>query len=480
MSEGTRLEYYESLVDRFLSDHRGSKVRAARRAIQWVPEFADLSEEQALRRRISEDDARLIVAKETGFEDWSALDSYFGDLNERDFDERFEEAVEAVIHGDEARLKELLSEDPFLARAHSPRPHGATLLHYNAANGVEDERQNCPDNAVEIGQLLIDAGADINVICDVYGGGAGSTPLVNLVTSEHPDEAGLMDDLVRVYASKGQTLDGVESDGLPMASALLFRKVSAAETLAECGAQIIDIASAAALGKLDRVQEMLIVGEPPQASGPMPASPFGWRYDPDRALELALLLASTAGEVEVVRYLIEQGVNVNARLHHDFTPLHEAAFAGAVDVVELLVKAGADISARDRQYGSTPWGWAEEGEQQDVLRWLTENCDVELGDLVESGNAELVAARLDSAPDAVNGSDGSGVPLRIAAAAGDEDMVALLLRHGADVTLTNSQGKSALDWAEENGHGEIAVLLWNSMNAQGQSHGKKQDEAVDA
>ena len=49
---------------------------------------------------------------------------------------------------------------------------------------------------------------------------------------------------------------------------------------------------------------------------------------------------------------------------------------------------------------------------------------------------------MDSAPASVNGGDGSGVPLRIAAAAGDEDMVTLLLQHGVSpASLARTMGR---------------------------------------
>ena len=59
-------------------------------------------------------------------------------------------AVDAVVTGDVAALERLLRENPELVRARSTREHRATLLHYVAANGVEDYRQKTPRNAVEI------------------------------------------------------------------------------------------------------------------------------------------------------------------------------------------------------------------------------------------------------------------------------------------------------------------------------------------
>ena len=137
--------------------------------------------------------------------------------------ETFRAAVEAVVDGDTATLKSLLAETPELARAPSPAKHQANLLHYVAANGVEDELQRTPPNAVEIADLLIDAGADPNATASFYGGGPGSTALVALVTSTHPAGAGLQEQLVHSFArAAGIKLNGLDEDAYPMAAALAF------------------------------------------------------------------------------------------------------------------------------------------------------------------------------------------------------------------------------------------------------------------
>ncbi len=63
----------------------------------------------------------------------------------------------------------------------------------------------------------------------------------------------------------------------------------------------------------------------------------------------------------LVRWLLEQGANVNARssAQSRHTALHAAAWNGDMEMVKLLVEAGADITARDEQYDGDPAGWAE-------------------------------------------------------------------------------------------------------------------------
>ena len=98
-------------------------------------------------------------------------------------------AVEAVVSGDVATLQSLLREHPELIHARSARRHHATLLHYVGANGVEGERQTTPKNALDVAQILLDAGAEVDALADMYD--EKCTTMSMLVSSSHPNEAGL-------------------------------------------------------------------------------------------------------------------------------------------------------------------------------------------------------------------------------------------------------------------------------------------------
>jgi ankyrin repeat protein len=79
---------------------------------------------------------------------------------------------------------------------------------------------------------------------------------------------------------------------------------------------------------------------------------------PDIARSNAVLMAAVDfGHHELVRWLLSQGANVNAKAQA--TALHSAAWNGDLEMVKLLVAAGADVSARDAEHDNTPAGWAQ-------------------------------------------------------------------------------------------------------------------------
>src|SRR5688500_1898211 len=130
----------------------------------------------------------------------------------------FDRAVEAIITGDAAMLGALLREHPSLIRERSTSPHRSTLLHYISANGVEDELQKTPSNAVEIARMLLDAGADVDAVSDAYAG--NSTTLDLTVSSVHPARVRLQVALAELLLDYGAAINGLADDGSPLVTAI--------------------------------------------------------------------------------------------------------------------------------------------------------------------------------------------------------------------------------------------------------------------
>ncbi len=146
--------------------------------------------------------------------------------------------------------------------------------------------------------------------------------------------------------------------------------------------------------------------------------------------------AALEGRIEAVRHAIESGVNVNAADDQNRTALLLAAFNGHTKVVKLLKENGALMDQRDIQ-GRTALMFAATGANAETVQLLLkEGADVNATDKVEGFTA-----------------------LMHAAAEGQTRVVKILLTYRADPSIRDVDGDTALDFATQNGHGEVVKLL---------------------
>jgi ankyrin repeat protein len=142
-----------------------------------------------------------------------------------------------------------VGRNPDLVHARSARVHGATLLHYVAANGVEDFRQKTPPNALAVARFLLEAGAEVDGLANTYGGDKYQTTMNLLVSSTHPAEAGLQAPLVHLLLDFGAAINGLDDDGSPLLTAMAFDYGESVDALARRGARIDNVVTAAAVGR---------------------------------------------------------------------------------------------------------------------------------------------------------------------------------------------------------------------------------------
>ena len=124
-----------------------------------------------------------------------------------------------------------------------------------------------------------------------------------------------------------------------------------------------------------------------------------------------LIDAAKAGSIEDAQALLQ----LHPELIHDrdksgATALHYAAFAGHRDLVRLLVQNGADINARDDKFGATPAGWAIE-----YLRELKGFLGIELEDFahaIRRGDVDWAARFLKRFPALRQAADRDGTPFK--------------------------------------------------------------------
>ena len=292
-------------------------------------------------------DARSIIAREHAFESWDEFAVYADALKESNSSvAQFEAAVEAVITGDVTTLERLLQTHPDLIQARSTRRHHSTLLHYVGANGIEGFRQRTPGNAVRVAEILLDAGADIDAMAGMYG---GSDTLSLVATSIHPVTAGVQNELMAFLLSRGASVRNATG---PAAWSTLINachangRPGAAEFLAN-RADTLDLEAAAGVGRLDLVESFF------NADGTLRADASGAQ------MKDGFTWACEYGRAEVVDFLLQKGMAVDAKLrHHGQTGLHWAAYGGHADTVRVLLQRNAPVDAKDDAFDGTALGWA--------------------------------------------------------------------------------------------------------------------------
>ena len=332
-----------------------ARDNAAEWRFKWMhPRFRGKRVKDVRATTLHRADAELVVAQEYAFDSWADLAAFTEQVQTDGPAARFETAVEAVIAGDLDALRAMLREHPDLVRARSPRRHHATLLHYTAANGVEGGRQRTPANAVTVAKLLLEAGADVDALADMYD--AKCTTMSMLVSSAHPANAGLQSALVETLLDFGAAFVGPGSNWQSAVdTALAFGYPDAAATLARRGAPLDDVATSAGLGRSDDVARLL------------PGAGAARRH-------IALALAAQHGHTDVVRQLLDAGEDPNRYnpdgYHSHSTPLHQAVWYNHADVVRLLVERGARLDMRDTVHDGTPLDWADYGKRTAIAEYL--------------------------------------------------------------------------------------------------------------
>jgi ankyrin repeat protein len=328
---------------------------------------------------LSHEEARTLIARQHGEQDWAALEARLARLDE----EPFRQAYLAVEAGDVSRLEELLDAHPWLVAAQGT--NGNDLLNMARSEGVA--------------RLLLARGAD-----PARGNDMGWTPLHQAAYGNHVEG-------VRLLVAHGARVDAHArgEGGTPLVVALFWGHREAAGELALHGTPPGNLRVAAGLGRLEEIAAMApgggrVAGRAGAARGfYRPHSGFpAWKpsEDPAEVLDEAVAWAARSDRAEALRLLVERGARVDADVYRGtplawaaacgrvaaisallelgaavdglgtfggpdhggaVAPLHLAAQSGHVHAVRALLAAGADPSLRDGIHDARPSGWADFG-----------------------------------------------------------------------------------------------------------------------
>jgi len=152
----------------------------------------------------------------------------------------------------------------------------------------------------------------------------------------------------------------------------------------------------------------------------------GRKPSPD---EKRLHNAAKAGDIETVKALLAQGVDINAKNVFAYTPLYDAIRTDQVEVARLLIAKGADVNAKNKQ-GSTP------------LHWTI--ADTEMGEFLIAKGADVDAKTVEGK-----------TPLKVCAERCPYDkperhlaFARMLIAHGADVNARGPGGAPPIRWPQ--------------------------------
>jgi len=231
-------------------------------------------------------------------------------------------ALAAIQTGDVDTLEGLLREHPDLAAASVQRfMRGCAPFELPLIAAAADYPGRFP-RVKETIQALVAAGADVNARC------AGQHSETALHWAASCDDVEALDALLDAGADI-EASGAVIAGGTPLDDAVAFAQWRAARRLVERGARMA-LWHAAALGRLDAIDEWFASGEP------LAPHPWGATHSP-RALDVAFWCACHGNQRAAAAELLERGANPRWLSPWDaLTPLQAAQRSEATEVVQWL------------------------------------------------------------------------------------------------------------------------------------------------
>ena len=388
-------------------------------------------------------DAQLVLAREHGFDTWAKMKAHIENPT-------FVAAVEAIQNSDAERLRELIEEDPSIVKIgvsvldeeFGEGFAGAPLLHY--IPGTITSHNHLPENPIELIEILLDAGADLNATTRNGGSMLGLVVSYSLIRKR-----GLMDEMIDLLVRQGADPNGrsgIRGVG-NLECALIHRETEAARSLYRHGANV-DLRLAAAIGQLDRMTDFF------DAEGAIRPSAWGLapeledhdiQVSPDGVLTDALSLAAINRQFDAIDFLLARGADLNAYSNWvvcpGVTPLHcacwlpgpEGGGRRGPEMVAFLLDRGADPMIRNPgDPNATPFQWSIHNGNHEIVAYMLQrgegvgDLQDHLGHAVQQGYIEVVRALMQAGADPLDKCRGDKNAIQVAEEANREAMLSFL------------------------------------------------------
>lgn len=146
-----------------------------------------------------------------------------------------------------------------------------------------------------------------------------------------------------------------------------------------------------------------------------------FQFIPKDGISKALTIATRKGYFDVVKLLIEKGVDVNARETCEFSALMEACCSGYIDIAKYLIEKGADVNVHEEMFGRTALMLANNRNRSE------EDC------------IKLMKLLIDNGADTEVEDKSNRTVLLQAAIEGRFDIVKFLIKNGANILFVKNR-----------------------------------------
>ncbi|WP_353274698.1 ankyrin repeat domain-containing protein [Wolbachia endosymbiont (group B) of Hofmannophila pseudospretella] len=143
------------------------------------------------------------------------------------------------------------------------------------------------------------------------------------------------------------------------------------------------------------------------------------------------------GKLDIAKFLIDQGADIESRNAYNERPLHLAVKAGSLDIIKLLFNKGANVNATD-MYGQTPLSLAIRRNCRDIVEFLRQaqlDLDRELSNATQDSCSGKIKSLVSRGANINIRNNDRNTPLHLAAKKGYLCMVKELIENGARVDV---------------------------------------------